>query len=221
MSRAVVLFDFDGTLTRHDTLLPFLYRLVGPWRFFMRFLRSLPTLVLFAMKRLPNGVAKQRMLHHFLDGMSLEDLRRGGEVFAVQYLDQMLRDSGMAMLHKHLRAGDCCVLVSASLDLWLQPWVQRHGLDDLICSRLEADAQGRVSGTLQDGNCHGWEKVKRIHAWAKGRDILISHAYSDSRADLPMLSLAQQAYLLEGDDFVLVAQDVFNTLTAQPENQSL
>lgn len=220
MSRAVVLFDFDGTLTRHDTLLPFLYRLVGPWRFLGCFLRSMPTLALYAMKRLPNDVAKQRMLHHFLDGMSLDDLRQGGEAFAAQYLDRMLRDSGMAMLHQHLRAGDCCVLVSASLDLWLQPWIEHHGLDELICSRLEVDAQGRVSGTLQDGNCHGWEKVNRIHAWAKGRDILISHAYSDSRVDLPMLSLARQAYLLEGDDFVLVDQDVFNTITAESGSQS-
>jgi HAD superfamily hydrolase (TIGR01490 family) len=180
----------------------------------------MPTLVLFAMKRLPNDVAKQRMLHHFLDGMSLDELRQRGETFAAQHLDGMLRDSGMAILDQHLRAGDYCVLVSASLDLWLQPWVERHGLHALICSRLEVDVEGRVSGYLLNGNCHGQEKVRRILAWAKGRDILISHAYSDSRVDLPMLALARQAYLLKGDSFVLVDQAVFHTITAEPGSKS-
>ena len=204
MSERVVLFDFDGTLTRHDTLIPFLYHLSGPWRFAWCMLWSLPVLGAYALGWMRNDVAKQRMLGHFLAGRQLAELEQAGQDFAAQALDGMLRPQGMAKLHEHLAAGDCCVLVSASLDVWLQPWAQRHGVQALISSRLETDPAGRVNGRLWQGNCHGEDKVRRVQAWLQGRDAVITHAYSDSRVDLPMLALARQGYLWRGKGFVLV-----------------
>ena len=106
----------------------------------------------------------------------------------------------MARLAAHRAAGDRCVLVSASLDLWLQPWAQRHGFAAVLCSQLAADADGRASGRLAGANCFGAEKVRRLEAWLAGtRPRLV--AYGDSRGDLPLLDFADEGWRWQAGRF--------------------
>ncbi len=65
MRETLAIFDFDGTLTRGDTLFPFLRFVAGLPGFVVRVVKLLPILARFALGRVPNDVAKEAVLKAF------------------------------------------------------------------------------------------------------------------------------------------------------------
>jgi phosphatidylglycerophosphatase C len=190
----VAAFDFDGTLTRHDTLLPFLRFLFGDARVMRHALAIAPTLAGYGLGLIPNGAAKERVFAQCLTGMELDALRLEAERFARLVLPGLLRHEALQRLDWHKRQGHRCVVISASLDLYVRPWAQQAGFSDIIATHLEAGADGRITGRLSGLNCFGAEKVRRLEALLGGRDGYILYAYGDSRGDRELLALADHAY---------------------------
>ena len=56
----VAIFDFDGTLTKGDTFLPFLYYVFGKWKFFLSLLYTSPFILAFFLKLTSNQNAKKK-----------------------------------------------------------------------------------------------------------------------------------------------------------------
>lgn len=204
MTATVAFFDFDGTLTRRDSLLPFLRMVAGTPLFVLRMVLLLPVLAAYATKFLRNDVAKEIVIARFLHGMDMEELRQLGRQFANDRLPGLLRPAGTERLRWHQQQGHACVLVSASLDTYLAPWAHAMGFDDWITSSLETDDSGKFNGHLSGGNCFGEEKVRRIKSWLTGKKINLCYAYGDSPGDLPMLRMANEGYLLSRNVFTLV-----------------
>ncbi|MGM0554357.1 MAG: HAD-IB family hydrolase [Pseudomonadota bacterium] len=201
-ARQIVLFDFDGTLTRRDSLFPFLHHALGT----VEFLRRLPNcLTGLALKRLSSQDAKEAVLTRMLAGETLAHLQAKGREYAESRLDRLLRPAGMRMLQAHQAAGHDCVLVSASLDLWLQPWAERHGVAGVVSSRLAVDDTERITGPLDGTNCRGSAKPAAVAAWLATLPpedpVDLVAAYGDSGADQPMLELARSGYRLRRGHF--------------------
>jgi len=81
------------------------------------------------------------------------------------------------------------VLVTGTLDFTIRPIALHFGFDEIICNRLEFKnhiATGRVLTPLLAEN----EKARSIREYAaqEGIDLAQSCAFSDSSADVPMLS---------------------------------
>lgn len=190
----LALFDFDGTLTTRDTFVPFLRHVFGSARLLQGLAASSGPLLAYAAGRIANDVAKECVIAHFLQGRQVEDLRAAGSTFATDKLPALLRPQMLEALRAHRDAGDTCALVSASLDLYLEPWARAHRFDAVLCSRLAEDADGRVTGRLEPRNCHGAEKARRIAEWLAGRVPTHITAYGDSRGDHEMLALAHTAH---------------------------
>jgi len=91
----------------------------------------------------------------------------------------------------HRAQGHTVVVVSASLDLYLQPWCQARGLDS-ICNRL-AHRDGILTGRYEDGDC-GPHKARLIRARYDLASFERIHAYGDSREDRPMLALGHERW---------------------------
>jgi HAD superfamily hydrolase (TIGR01490 family) len=193
----LALFDFDGTLTTRDSFMPFLHQVVGTPRFLSGLAATSGPLLAYATGLMPNDLAKERVIRHFLGGRSLEDLQVHGQVFASGRLNGLLRASTLRTLQQHVQAGDECVLVSASLDLYLVPWASQHGFSTVLCSSLETDDQQRITGVLAPRNCFGAEKARRIRHWLAGREPTHITAYGDSRGDRDMLALADTAHWIK------------------------
>lgn len=197
-SIVVAAFDFDGTLTKGDTLLPFLLQGLGWVRFAWVMGQCSPWLLGFALRLVPNHVAKRRLLHAAFAGRSVQDV----EGWTTQWLAALpshLRPDAMAQLAGHQRAGHRCVLVSASPDVYLQRAARQLGFDALICTEMSVDrSRGVLTGQLCTPNCHGKEKVVRLTQWfnTQGlpRSSITLHAYGDTTGDHPMLWLADHAW---------------------------
>jgi len=190
----VAAFDFDGTLTKRDTLLPFLLFATGPVGFILRMARLAPVLLAYAFRLMRNDRAKEKVLAAFLAGHSLERIESMGVEFAARRLPALLMTRAMARVVWHQKQGHVCVLVSASLIHYLEPWAQRAGFDHIIASCLETDAQGLITGRLKGGNCYGAEKALRLQTLLGAKGDYILYAYGDSPGDRHMLDMADHRY---------------------------
>ena len=190
----IALFDFDGTLTTRDSFVPFLRYTFGAQRLLRGLAACSGSLLAYAAGRLANDVAKERVIAHFMGGRHVDGLRDAGIGFAADALPALLRPPMLEVFQRHRDAGDTCVLVSASLDLYLEPWARAQRFDAVLCSRLAEDADGRVTGRLDPRNCYGAEKTRRIAEWLDDRAPSHITAYGDSRGDHEMLALADAAH---------------------------
>ena len=193
---ATAAFDVDGTLTRRDTLIPFLAQVCGGAavartlaRHGVRLGRAMLGL---GGKR---GDVKQAVLTDLLRGRSATEVREHGERFALRVAERGLRQDTLARWRWHQAQGHQVVMVSASLTDYLEPLGRRLGADAVLASRLEVDAEGRLTGRLVGGNCRGPEKVARLQEWLDGREPVL-WAYGDSSGDAELLSTAQHGHRL-------------------------
>ena len=79
--RTVAAFDFDGTLTRRDTLVPFLARVAGWPRLAAAGAAAAPSFVLGARTRGDRDAAKARVLARLLAGRQHAAVSRVGDEY--------------------------------------------------------------------------------------------------------------------------------------------
>ena len=84
---------------------------------------------------------------------------------------------------------DSDVVISASPRFILEPICEELKVH-LICSDVNVNT-GKYNGL----NCHGEEKVNRFYKEYK--DATIDKFYSDLKIDLPLASLAKEAFLVK------------------------
>ena len=88
--------------------------------------------------------------------------------------------------------GDRVVVVSASLDAYLEPWCRAMGVD-VICSRIET-RDGLLTGRYLQGDCCGEVKAQRIRDGYALTDYETIYAYGDTDEDHPMLAMADKPF---------------------------
>ncbi len=198
-SVVVAAFDFDGTLTRRDTLLPFLARGLGWPRFLLALLKCSPWLLAYALRLVRNDVAKQKLMLATLKGRSTQEMEDWVARWLAHDFPGELQDWTLAQLTQHQQAGHCCVMVSASPDIYLGRVANQLGFDALICTEMAVEG-GSLTGYMRTPNCHGEQKVLRLQAWMLERfgaelaNAVTIHAYGDTAGDKPMLRMAGQAW---------------------------
>jgi phosphatidylglycerophosphatase C len=192
----VAAFDFDGTLTRRDTLLPYLWRGLGWPRFLGVLLLSGPWLAAFALRLMSNHRAKARLLKTALGGRSDEEIAQWTAAFVQQYLPAQWQADMLARLRSHQQLGHCCVMVSASPGIYLHEVGRVLGMEAVLCTELVTQG-GALTGEMATPNCHGQEKVRRLQDWLAARglsQVVVLHAYGDSSGDVPLLNLADYGH---------------------------
>lgn len=199
-ARPIAFFDFDGTLTTSDTLMPFLKFVVGAPKYYAKLALVSPVLMAYFAKLLRNDIAKQIVLKQYLAGYHIDELRQLGQRFSEEIIPTMLRPEGMEKLRWHQEQGHDCVLVSASLDIYLNTWASKSKFIDVLCTSLETRKDLYVTGKINGGNCYGEEKLKRIHIWQKKRNCSETYAYGDTSGDLPMIQFAMYGYIWKSQE---------------------
>jgi len=186
----VAAFDLDGTLTTRDCVVPFLRRVAGTRVLVTRMLRH-PLGLAGAGLRRDRDALKRASAAGAFAGHDADDVQRIGQAFAEEIHASWLRREVVAELERHRDRGDAVVVVSASFEVYVRPLAALLGAQDVLATRLDVDAAGRLSGRLADSNCRGPEKVRRLHGWldehAGGRSSVEVTAYGDSTGDRELL----------------------------------
>lgn len=189
----VAVFDFDGTLTTRDSLLPFLRMTVGQWRLMKGLIVTSPTLIRYVLKLIPNWQAKESVLTHFLNGLTEQRLQQLGQRFALQKMSKLLRSAALQRLRWHQERGHHIVLVSASLEAYLIPWAESMRINQVAGTQLEVQ-DGYLTGRISGKNCYGPEKVNRLQTLLGDLGQYCIYAYGDSRGDRELLDMANYPY---------------------------
>lgn len=187
--KQIYAFDFDGTLTTRDTLLAFIRYAKGTGAFLWGFLRHAHLLVLMKLGLYPNWKAKQRVFSYFFKGMSLEEFDTLCRQFAADNR-QLLRPEGVKTLQQAQADGAEVLIVSASIDNWVQPFFPEV---KVVGTQVEVK-NGHLSGLFLTQNCYGEEKVRRILALYPDRSTYHLTAFGDSRGDKELLAFADEAH---------------------------
>jgi phosphatidylglycerophosphatase C len=193
----VAAFDVDGTLTTRDCVTPFLRELAG--RRLGATLARHPLRVAAAAARRDNDALKE-LACTALAGLDAADVAARGAAYSRRIRGAWMRPDTLARLDRHRALGHVVVLVSASLEPYLDPLGALLGADGVICTRLEVGGDGRLTGRLVGRNCRGPEKAVRLQAWLEERRLgdAVVWAYGDSRGDRELLAFADHAELVKG-----------------------
>jgi phosphatidylglycerophosphatase C len=185
VTRGVAAFDVDGTLTRRDTLLPFLVRATGR--------ADVIRAMVSGLARTRAGTDRDRLkalvVARLLRGQPIDELRALAEVFADHVVAHGLRASTAAEVVRHREAGRVLVMVSASPELYLEPLAARLGFHAVLGTRLEVGDDGRLTGRIDGPNLRGAHKVARLREWL-GPEPVELWAYGDAGSDRDMLAMA-------------------------------
>lgn len=192
MKKNIAFFDFDGTVTKKDTMLVFLRSLAGDYQFGLKMLLLGPVFLQLKLGLTSNHRAKELMLRRFIGGMTEVEFTRCCQKFAEKILPSMIRDQALEAIHAHQLDGAEVVIVSASPEYWIKDWCFANGLV-LIATRLQV-INGKMTGMINGHNCYGPEKVDRIRKEFDLGNYESIFAYGDTKGDKPMLGLAHHAF---------------------------
>jgi phosphatidylglycerophosphatase C len=192
----VAAFDFDGTLVRRDSFVAFLRQVGGPRALNTAFARSWRAVAGAPSDPSWRDVVKSNLVKGVLGGRSLEEVQAAALAYSGTVAGQ-ITPSMRQLLARHTAAGHLTVIVSASLELYLQPAAELLGMDAAIGTRLDVGPDGRLTGRLEGANCRGVEKSRRLTQWMSERGLDPEEAplwaYGDSAGDRQMLELARYA----------------------------
>jgi len=189
--QAIVAFDFDGTLTIHDSFTRFLRWRAGGGGWLLGLARMAPDLAAFILDR-DRGRLKAASVREFLKGTPRRQLEADAEAFAGQVWPGFLRYDALACWKDWGAKGAYRVIVTASPETTVAPFARRLQADALLGTPVVFDTDDRVTGAFAGPNCRGEEKVRRLRA-AFGADMKLAAAYGDTSGDTEMLAMAEEA----------------------------
>lgn len=195
MAAILAVFDLDGTIVRRDSFLSFLLYV---FRRHPRLWWQAPSLGWavfghFFLGR-SNHWLKAFFLRRVAGGLPAEILNREADAFAGVFLRATIRPGAAAALQASRDSGQEQLLLSASPDFLVERFGAILGFASIEATRAGKGPDGRITGELIGGNCHGPAKVERV------REHLRTHgpfgrlvAYSDHHSDIPLLDWADEA----------------------------
>lgn len=194
----VALFDFDGTLTRRDTLPLFIRHATGLSGLLLAMLSTLPAMIVLACSGwksvwgIDAGTTKERLLRRSFQWQSVSHMARIARSF-VPCIDAVLAPEVVERMCYHQQQGHIVAIVSASIDVWVEAWADAHQVQHVIATRLAVE-HCLYTGKFEGLNCNGTEKVNRIAQLFPREDYHLV-AYGNSSGDYPMFQYAHEAYL--------------------------
>jgi HAD superfamily hydrolase (TIGR01490 family) len=194
---AISVFDLDGTLCRGDTFRSFLLFMLArrPARWW-----RLPLLggavILHGMRLRDNSWLKGVFLRHVIGGLRERDVAAACDRFLRGSVWSRLSTEGLKEVSSRKLGGALVVLATASPDIYVERLAAMLDIEHVVCTRLERSRDGRFTGGMLGGNCHGPAKHRRIDTFrvAHGAEWAEMTCYSDHVSDLALLRQAGRAY---------------------------
>jgi phosphatidylglycerophosphatase C len=195
---ALVVFDLDGTISRHDTLAAylagFLNRHRGRWP---RMLASLPALLGAAAGLVGRGPLKASLMRAALGGCTRTVLDAWTGCYVSDLLARGVFPQALNAIAGHLARGDELVLMSASPDIYVPEIARRLGFKETICTGVLWEGD-RLDGALTTLNRRGTEKARCFEELRRRYPKAATVAYANSACDFDHMRLADEAYLVNG-----------------------
>lgn len=189
----LALFDFDGTLYAGDSFTRFIFYTRSKRHILKNSLKILPWIQAYYLKLYPANAMRPKLFAAIFSQTDLDELQPIIQDYA-EYLITRLNPKLYQQLLQHQQQGDDVVLVSASVDLYLQAVCQLLNIE-LICTETER-INRILTGKYSTPDCSEIQKSLRIQQRYQLEDYQYIYAYGNSDEDLEMLKLADFPYMV-------------------------
>ena len=198
-------FDFDGTLTTHDSLFAIIRYQRGMSGMLLLLLRHLPRIIMMKLGMRSNHATKEALLFDCFGHMTGSEFDSFAQRFAEAEHTRLLRPDIFAKFCEACQREEQVIVISASGEQWIRPIITKampamtSPEPMILATQLNFD-QPTARNFFLTPNCYGQEKVNRL---LKAMPDIALHradyhitAYGDSAGDREMSRYA--------DDFVWV-----------------
>jgi HAD superfamily hydrolase (TIGR01490 family) len=199
--RRAALFDMDRTLVRKETA-----------SLYVRFqrergeatLRDLAQVLYWVAQYTLGVIDAQAVARRAIAGYAGTEERfvreRCDEFFRTKVV-RHVADRGREAIARHRANGDLIAIVTGATPYIAGPLGRLLGIEHVLASELEVDAQGRFTGRPKGTLCIGEGKVVRALALAEAEGFRLEDAafYTDSLTDLPLLERVREPVAVNPD----------------------
>lgn len=132
-----------------------------------------------------------------------DELARWHAAFMRERILPMISPRARELVARHVGAGECCAVVTATNSFVTAPIARELGVAHLIATEPEA-AGGRFTGRVAGVPCFREGKIQRVQEWLGGfgqrlETLEDSRFYSDSHNDLPLLERVRRPVAVDPD----------------------
>jgi len=187
----IYFIDFDGTITRADSFIKFIFFSKGVIITLGVLAIAFPIYLFFKSIKKDTGFLKERIIGFLYRDLNIDCFNKIASDFSNYILPKMIKDSFKRYILK-IKKNDKVVIVSASLDNYLRPWCEKNNFD-LLATELE-HKNGKLTGKFHTKNCNGNEKVHRIISQYDLNNFDKIYVFGNSKGDREMLALGTNSY---------------------------
>lgn len=189
----LAIYDMDRTITRAGTYTPWLLFWAwhrAPWRLLLLPLAGLAGLAYAA--RLITRSRLKEINQTLLMGYRTEPSRVApmAEAYAKRVLNGGVYPDALAQIACDKASGRRVILATASYAFYVEALAKRFGIAEVIATRSQRDARGRILAKIDADNCYGDSKLAMIKAYFRDKGIDRSRVrvrfYSDHFSDRPV-----------------------------------
>jgi phosphatidylglycerophosphatase C len=118
LHKGIAFFDFDGTITRSDTMLELAKFSRGTVDYYAGMLLISPWLLGMKLGLISKTVAKEKFLTHFFGSTPVTTFINDCDAFNEKILPGLIRNDAMEAIKNHQGKNTPVVIVSASAENW-------------------------------------------------------------------------------------------------------
>jgi len=187
----LIIFDFDGTLTKKDSFIQFIVYCFG----YNYFLLSAPIILfyyfIFRIGLMKRHQAKERVFSWFFKGWAYKDFQAKCEDFKF-VIPRFLKPEAIDTMNKY--ADYERIIISASVENWILPWAIKHNFNAVLGTQIMVGEDEVLTGKFSSKNCYGKEKLNRLMTYQACLDEKYIVVYGDSKGDSELIAVANEFY---------------------------
>jgi HAD superfamily hydrolase (TIGR01490 family) len=197
--KKIAVFDFDGTMIKQDSMVLFFF---AYFDFKIRYLPVFFKILFGAVKYMLRLESQLSFKQKYINTAIKYAKKNGSHQLAKDFSDLLLRKVSAQALEwiKKLRSqGYELVLLSASIDIYLEKVYKELGFAHLICTNVyEEDGDYLIKK-----NCYGPHKVEMLRDYYQGDKIdwESSYCFTDGSSDKGLLDLFGHPYIINNKRF--------------------
>lgn len=194
------LFDLDQTLIPWDTQLLFCNYVLK--RMPMRRLYLAGVIPLLPFYKILGAEGMKRVFLNYLWGLNRKEIDELAHHFVEQHFPDTFYKEMCQCVTEQQSLGRTTILSSASPEFWVKPIAEKLGFDHAFGTTVAMTPTVPLFPDIPGGNNKGDNKLKKMrHLFPDDFDtetgtLPNSCGFSDSHADLPMLTICEQAVMV-------------------------
>ena len=144
--------------------------------------------------------AYQRFASEILQNYPLTQVNQWRAKYLKDVVEPQLQTKALACIQAYKKEGFHTMIISATNTFLVEPIAALHGVDSFLGCEFEI-TDGRYTGELTGIPTYKDGKIKALDVWLgnQKKEAEVIHFYSDSINDLPLLELADRAFVVDPD----------------------